>query len=276
MKKVLTAFLSLFLMKVLATNLSYDIPSSSHYEGDDIHITIPVYEFVDNPEGIFIKRFADSLSRNDCATFLLATMPSGVPLPEKNAGQSDFMMLTSLSSVFVFEDTTYQWSVPFNKIQGVFLLPDNDFGVLTDAPADWLSKMGLVRTDDTATINYGKSYRDPEILVYREVDGTVDGDLTAVLYADGSGKVDPVFIYHVDIPIQQLPSPRNHIMDWIEEFYEENDLPGGALFYSQPQRLTDRDYRSLHQTGTIKPKNDKSIPAPTPDARPARPKVREN
>lgn len=227
----------------MAENYSRDYPSRMNYEGEDIHITVPLYRFKDNVEGRFIERVADSIACHDDLPFLLAREPREIRDSNLPADVNEYMVLCSKSSSMVFDDHRDLWGCPYEEITGAFLLTGKNVGLIFDASEHWLSNMNLEKTDDTVTLNFGLSYRK-EGYIYIDVDGIVDAEFTAVLHVEEGGKVNPLYIYQLGVPIQESYVSVRNIMDWIPEYYESHGLPLGCGFYDQ-KRLNERQYHQL-------------------------------
>lgn len=244
MKKISLLLLLLMTLSVsMAENYSRDYPSHWSYEGEDIHVTVPLYRFKDNVEGRFIERVADSIACNDKLPFLFARKPREIRDSNLPADLNEYMVLHSRRASGVFDNNRNPWDCPYEEITGAFLLTGKTVGLIFDASEQWLANMNLVKTDDTVTLNFGLSYRK-EGYIYMDVDMILDTEFTAILHVEEGGKVNPLYIYQLGAPIQESYESVRNIMDWIPEYYESHGLPAGCGFYDQ-KRLNERQYHLL-------------------------------
>ena len=220
----------------------YPEPFGFDKEGEIIR-TVPLYRFEDDVVGNFFERFIDTLATHDYHNMIMM-----VKLPEKDKAKVE----NPESYCYVASRT--MWLDYFNATAGVFLLPCGEYGILLDDDQDWLAKMHLVNTNKTIDLHFGPDCRrNYEIIP--DIDGINDTELNALLEVEVNGKVNPLAICQINVPIQEIKRKNfDGIFDWIETYYQMNDLPAGCDFYTYPERLkAHREQQRMNSLGLKQP-----------------------
>lgn len=190
---------------------------------------IPVYEFKNDIEGRFLKRFSDSILAN-------ADYPVVVYLNIVNAENRQERRVYDYDPNLLY---VINWSISpetLKALKGVVRLSDDKIGLLINLSEEWLSKLHVRETNYVMKICTGASYRPTQvpgnpIRLY----GIYGIEIAAVLDIGSDSKVNPLVLFCCGLPIQKDTqiADLKHAFNWIEAYYKDNWLPSDCGYYHQ-------------------------------------------
>lgn len=199
---------------------------------------VPVYRFSDNVVGQFMERFADSICVGSryYNLFEVKNMMSLLLRVFKEKYLPKDTVINNYAEI----GATELYERNFNDCEGVIVTNKRNIGLLKDLNEAWIKQLNLESTGEQSLL---------EILKYEEP--VEFGDSLAHLYMKHEnpvqalvkimpdGKVEPINLTYMGAPIQ-LYRDKEQFFDWIEDFYQQHNLPPGCNYYYQedPPRLS--------------------------------------